>query len=264
MDPVVLIIILFVVAPLLERLFKAGKGDQKLPPGQRPGQPPGQWPAPPQRRMPEQRPHSGEPRPGEGPVGQGQTGARAEQETAAGMLPDDLWEILTGERRLPPPTRPPADEEYEPEFDDEIDDEILAEELRQEELRSAQAESASWRRGEPAPWEEEPAQAAPRPPARPLPAPVKARQTPMGRPAERAPHVREMPVFEAPQIVSLEALSFDDELRHDQFHERLEGLAPAARVRRRPGLLAAEQFSNDDLRRAIIMAEVLGTPKGLD
>jgi hypothetical protein len=73
----ILLLILFILAPLLEKLLKAGR-PKEPPVEQGPGQ---QLPQQRQRALP------------------GDQGAPADDEAAAGVLPDDLWEILTGERR---------------------------------------------------------------------------------------------------------------------------------------------------------------------
>ena len=73
---------------------------------------------------------------------------------------------------------------------------------------------------------------------------------------------RPIPEREAPQVVSLEQLSFDSEKRHDKFHKRLETLKPAAKVRR-PAPSLYRVTNDEDVRRAIVMSEILGPPKAL-
>jgi hypothetical protein len=240
LDPFLLIIIVFIVAPLIERILKAGK--QAPPPPGAPGRRP--------QVPPQQRPRPG--RPGEYESADEYGGASTqvrlprpveeeeneEEELAAGMLPDDLWEILTGERRTPRPpprTTPPhtpapvPQDEPEPAYESryeadygtalepyEADEPALYEEVLVDEERASLPELFE----------------------------------------------REIPVRPSPRVVSLEQLSFDDERRHDQFHHRLDRLPRAATVGGRAG--HDYRFtSRADVRRAIIMAEILGTPKGL-
>jgi hypothetical protein len=214
-DPGLLVIILFIVAPLLERLLKGTKQPPEPPPRQRP------------HRPPQQRPVPG-PRPGQQrlPQPQGQRPAPTTEsgENAVDILPEDLLAILTGQKpmprptlpepvRLPPRERPAPLPTARPERGHSYDEEEIAEPTH-------------------------------------LPAPYSSDDY--------------VPLHEPPKVVSLEELEIDDEVRHDAFHERLEALpAPAQGKRhRRP---AAHRFtSDDDLRHAIVMAEVLGKPKGLE
>jgi hypothetical protein len=264
MDPAILIILIFIVAPLLEKLLKAGKKPGE-PPQPRPGQPPVP-PRPGQRQVPQQRPRADLPWEAPEPPRQAAPGQpqEEEREAAAAMLPDDLWEILTGERRAPPPTRPPADDEYEPDFDE------LPEDLP-EELTAAQPEPAPWRPTGPARApgptgderrEQRREEAAAREQARDDAGSLRRRDR--ERDLSPAPYMHDVPVRAAPQVVSLEALSFDDEERHDAFHRRLDSLPAPAHMRRRVHPFAAASFTDTDLRRAVIMAEVLGPPRGLE
>lgn len=237
MDPTILIIIVFILAPLIERLLKAGKQQPpQLPPRQqrRPQMPPPQQQAPRDEAPP-------------------RVVIRRDEEEAAAMLPDDLWEILTGERRSPqPPVEPePLEDEYE-------------------EAQSLATTSA----GE---WISLPPEPEPAPAPTPDRTPVPARrpsawsdyqsQRSVPAPLERAPiraergYVRPVPARDVPRVESLEQLDFDDEARHDRFHEKLEETRRPARVQ----TPKAWRFTRDeDLRHAIIMAEVLGRPRGLD
>ncbi|MEX1184238.1 MAG: hypothetical protein WEF86_13480 [Gemmatimonadota bacterium] len=213
MDPTLLIIILFVVAPLIEKILRAGKQRGDAPPP----------PAP----MPRPRPRT-EREAGEVARLPTQAGpAEADRETAAAVLPDDLWEILTGERRtsLPPPTsappQTPPDSEYETEDAEpafSYDDVVMHEQA----------------------------------PPRPQP------------PSRSTSYDDRLIVREPPQIVSLERTSFDDVARHSQFHHRLEALPARERVRRPRRARAVDFVSQADLRRAIITNEVLGPPRGLE
>jgi hypothetical protein len=293
-----LLIIVFILAPLLERLLAAGrKGTDELPPGQEPpGQrmpqqrmPPGQ--RMPQQRLPQQRPPEEEQTPFRSvPASHG------EDDSAASVLPDDLWEILTGEKRPPsrpqPPTPPP---EREPAS-----------------MRTETAERPPIDREPPRPIDRD----VPRPIDRPAPPPLDRRpdrpqrreRTPI--PRDRAPRSRERPVevrdrtprerdperlrpdrppssadkyvrpehvrTERPVHVRAERVltSYDDNIpgdeeRHDRFHERLDrsaALAAAAAAGRAAASGPELYRFNDaaDLRRAIVMAEILGPPKALE
>jgi hypothetical protein len=224
LDPFILLILVFLFAPLIERFLKAGKAQQ--PPEERP---PEQRPR--QQRMPQQHP----PQRGEGrhePVGASRTAA---DDAAADMLPDDLWEILTGERR---PPRLPLPQEVPDTYEDTYSVEDYPEETETlEEMASRESPA-------PGEWISQ-----------------RPEETTGVLPPD--PYVRPLPRREMPRVVSLEDLEIDDVERHDQFHRRLDTLRPPARVRRRPS--NAYRFTGEeDLRRAIIMAEVLGTPKGLE
>ncbi|MBR9988444.1 MAG: hypothetical protein KFH98_01750 [Gemmatimonadetes bacterium] len=226
-NPLILLVIVFIVAPLIERLLKAGKGAEQ-PPATRPGQMPGQ--RMPQQRVPERMPGQREP-----------AGSRLppDEDAAADMLPDDLWEILTGERR--PPRRPePQEEEPEPLAGEYAADRYAVEDYPDDD--ESLEEMAAHERQSPGEWMSEPP-----------PEPVVVVPD---------PYVRPLPKREVPRVVSLEDLDIDDEKRHEQFHDRLDTLGRPARVRRKAP--NAYRFtSDDDLRKAIIMSEVLGTPKGL-
>jgi hypothetical protein len=246
LDPFILLIIVFIVAPLIERLLKAGKQNQP------PGVPPEQQRPPRQVQRPRDEPPSRV------------VVRREEDDAAATMLPDDLWEILTGEKRAPqqPAPEPVAEaEEYET-YDEQFGGE--AETLEQ-------TSAGEWIALPP-----EPEPAAPTRPQPSVPAQrpsgwqdyrqerdrVAARRSSPPIRAERG-YVRPMPSYEAPKIVSLEDLEIDDELRHDRFHQKLEQLPPPARGRTRTPN-AFRFTTDDDLRRAIVMSEVLGRPRGLD
>jgi len=210
MDPGALIlVIIFIVAPLIERLLKAGKsGDapddqQRVPPSQRA----------PQRIPPRETPRSSTASTGT---------AEREDDAAAAMLPDDLWEILTGERRTPLPA-PSPEENYE-------DYEEQAYSLEDEAIEEYASGGM-------------------------LPAPAE--------PVSLETFERPLPDREPPRVVSLEQLAFDDRKRHEKFHDRLDELQPAARVQR-PTPSAYRFTTDEDMRRAIIMSEILGPPKGLE
>lgn len=234
MDFGILILIIFILAPLLEKLLKAGK-PQEPPPGQQRGP------------LPQQR---GQPR--------AQTRTAEGDESAATVLPDDLWEILTGERRQPrqepdapqPPARLPE----------------AAPPGREEPLRRLP--------GRP---QQRPATAGPAGRERGLP-PVELRRTrpsPESLPQRRAPSsgpppsaadrlVRRAPSREAPAIVSSEVPIEDPELRRARFQERLAAMSTPELGGGPRGIHKHAFASEEELRRAIIVSEILGRPKGLE
>jgi len=205
-----LLILLFVLAPLLERLFKAGKQEPPKPP-------------PRSRPVPQPRPRVEPTRPAPPPSSQ-DMGA----DDAVDILPEDLWKILTGQQPLPqpkprplpqaerapvPPAREPWQEAAPLELPDSFDEHVAAETSR-----------------------------------------VPARRTADDLSVVHVP----------PQVVSLEALEIDDEARHEAFHARLarRTTSPDSQVERRE---RQHRFMTDaELRRAIVMAEVLGPPRGLE
>lgn len=283
MDPALLFIIIFILAPIIERLLKAGR---QRPPGEDTPQE-----RRPPRRMPEQRrplPWEEEPRP-RGPMG---TEEEEEGVSAAEMLPDDLWEILTGEKRQrpapePPRTQPPV-ETPAPYREREVEARREPADLPPPVPRTSRAE----------------------PPAPPQPAgarrtrervdlrerrlpPVEIRRQPT--PEERRPTVRmrrrpgQFPpqeripaerrrhpvptgdeitaeaIADAPEIVSLEDLTIDADERHTRFHDRLARLEGPAVVQRRAMHELAVRFRDrGEIRRAFVMSEVLGPPRAMN
>jgi hypothetical protein len=276
-----LLIILFIVAPLLERLLKAGQqppeqGGPQVP--RRPGQPlPRQQP----RRMPtadgeEELPFRSVP-----------AGHERDEEAAAGMLPDDLWEILTGEKRPQPPREAPAEPprpapaptaqvppplQREPDVAQRREIARLEQKRREEEERVAELRRGDQRRAERQherdTMRNRPA-AAPR--DRTLPTVNVRDRNLRERPRSAGPppgaadrYVRPVPVRTAPIVVSYDQNILGDEERHDQFHARLDRDAAAAAAARQPDPRVFDFDDPTKLRRAIVMAEVLGRPKGLD
>jgi hypothetical protein len=231
-DPAILIIIVFIVAPLIERLLKAGKQNQQQQNQQQQQQrmPPRPRPRLPREELPEQWGQEEDGQPESRPV---LHRAETRDDAAAEMLPDDLWEILTGERR--PPQRPSPQR--------------LPEEVTPiEETLSLEAESL-----------EEEGSLEVQPSGRWMSTPPE--QFEVTLPPE--PYIRPNPLRPAPKVVSREELTFDPEQRHDEFHDRLDGLGGPARVKRPAP--STYRFRNDeDLRRAIVTAEILGTPRGLE
>lgn len=207
-----LMFLFFVLAPILEGLKRKNK----------PPSPPREQ----QRRVPPRQPQRQLPAE---PSRTEEVGSRSREESAAGMVPDDLWEILTGQKRPPVLTTPPQpapvevkrqpwDVVYEPnEEDEEADEESAAAEDVNVEVRRARVEAQSLET------------------------------------LERHP---------APVIVSLEENLPTSAQRHAAFHKKIATPVPvvakqAAGSRIRIG-------SRSELQRAFILQEVLGKPKGLE
>jgi hypothetical protein len=287
-----LLLIIFILAPLLDKLLKAGRPPEQQQPPQRPGQPGQRVPGTAgQEQQQRQLPH----------------GAADEDEAAAAMLPDDLWEILTGERRPPqrpetstgPAARTPSDAEPAATREPAAGRDATAGPLPHQ--RPAPDRSPRPAPSRPDPRETREAREARRAreaqeareargtrEARPArdrtPAPVRTRRlppvelrgprfpderartrTPASPPPSAADDlVREVRVRDMPEIISLEAPIGESEERYARFQERRAGLAPAARVVRARGKNLYAPQPGEDLRRAIVLAEVLGRPRGLD
>jgi hypothetical protein len=272
-DPGLIILIAFILLPLLERLFRLGRPpreppDEQLPPGQRrPGQRPPAQQRP--RRQPmeeqEERPFRSIP------------SADAEEQSAATMLPDDLWEILTGEKRSPAPPRPVERPPAEPAEYEAPHPPPPQPVPRSIERRPAEAQR---RRETPTPSRER----VPTPSREHIPTPSRERaptsmrerrlppvpmRTPRGQPVPAArrtplsPPDDYVPVHEAPVVVSYETGLMDPEERQARFHERLaESAIPAGVIR--PARSDEYRLRGPaDVRRAVVMAEILGPPKGL-
>lgn len=137
------------------------------------------------------------------------------------LIPDDLWAILTGERRPPVAPSPAPEPAPAPRSADTSPKDELA---RRAEVEQAEALAAEARERE-------------------LSALVR-------RPTDQ------------PAALEGEPVEVDEE-RHEAFHRRLEASTPSAALQvatyRRP--LDARQRQ---LRRAIILREVLGPPRGLE
>jgi hypothetical protein len=158
--------------------------------------------------------------------------AETRDDAAAEMLPDDLWEILTGERRRP--QRPPPQRAPDPVLEEGFS---LEESYSLEEEESLEVQpSGEWTSAPPEPVEVVPSS---------------------------EPYIRPNPLRPVAKVVSLEEIDFDYEQRHDEFHDKLDSLGGPARVKRPAP--STYRFRNDeDLRRSIVMAEILGTPRGLE
>jgi hypothetical protein len=275
-----LIIILFILAPLLEKLLARGR----QAPGQPPPMPPGQR-RPGEPRMPQQRlpaPHDEET-----PFRSVPAAHREEDESAASVLPDDLWEILTGERRPPaqrpaeparpaPPALPTGSAERRPRIDEPHPpiDRPAPPPLEQRPLPSQRTPVLRQERDRTPRSRERPVEVRSRTPRERDPERLRP-----GRPASaadayvRPEHVRaERPVHVRPErvVTSYDDLIPGDEERHTRFHERLDSsaaLAAATAAARAAAAAGSQEYrfgDAADLRRAIVMAEILGRPKGLE
>lgn len=204
----ILLFVFFFLIPLLEGLKK--KKQQPPPPSQQ------------QRRMPPVTSRTEE-----------VTTRPREQESAASMVPNDLWEILTGQKRPPVLTTPPEQvpaEKPRPSWDVVYDPELDNEE---EETETT---------AEPVPWDD---------------VYVEERRKPRERISLETLEPRPEPV-----IISLEENVPTVAQRHAAFHEKVAAQAepvPAARPKRR-----IELRNRSEIQRAFLMMEILGPPKGLE
>jgi hypothetical protein len=199
-----------VLGPLLEGLKRKNK--QPPPRQQRPLPP-----RAPQRQLPTESSRTEE------------VATRPRDENAAGMVPDDLWEILTGQKRPPVLTTPqqpppvearkqPWDVVYDPdEEDEEADEEAGYVEDVNVEVRRARVEAQSLET------------------------------------LERHPE---------PVIISLEDNIPTAAQRHQAFHKKIVVAVPEVEKKgRRPRISFS---SRSELQRAFLLQEVLGKPKGLE
>jgi hypothetical protein len=210
-----LMFLIFVLGPILEGIKRKNK--QPPPP-----------PPPQQRRMPQPPPRQA---PAE-PSRTEEISSRRTEESAAGMVPNDLWEILTGQKPLPPvPTtsRPPAPvatkrQPWDVVFDPDEEDE-----------ESGGAESA----------------------------PVEQVKVDPRRERGVAQSLESLERHPVPVVVSLEDNIPTTRQRHDAFHKKVAPpiTAPKAKVPRRPVLNLKDR---SELQRAMLTQDILGKPKGLE
>jgi hypothetical protein len=209
-----LLFVIFILAPLIEQLRKRGQPPPPPPPTRRPL---------PQR--PEQRSETEE-----------VSSQRAEP--ASTMIPDELWQILTGEQRvpeLPQPQQPPPqsqqpapakpswDVSYVPPEAEEDEESRVGETLNAQVERMRREEVAL----------------------------QQSRRRPVAATLE-----------EVPVIVSLEKEPLAQEARHTAFHDKMMKREQPTPVRRRKSFLALN--SREELQRAFVLREVLGKPRGLE
>jgi hypothetical protein len=158
---------------------------------------------------------------------------------ASDMVPDDLWEILTGEKRARPVPEPMPPEEWdERPVLGEPESRPWWEEDPEAEAPEPDLEPVMEERFEPAPWHEEPEL---EPESPPLPVetsseiytPLPRREPRPSPPRQRRPSLREIGAEPAPPV-------------------------------REPSALTRALSTRAGLRQAVILREVLGRPKGLD
>lgn len=209
-----LLFLIFILAPLIEQIRKKGKDQQQPPP------PPGRRPLP---RAPEQRSDTEEV-------------SSRETEPASTMVPDELWQILTGERRLPEPPPPAPPPETQPSWDV-----VYVPSPDETEEVKAEGTGVSERLD------------------------VQVRRMRREEAALQARRRRLAPVSleDIPIIQSLETEPLGEEARHSAFHGRMAALdEPATVARSRKPVLALN--SRAELQRAFVLTEVLGRPRGLE
>ncbi|HEY8469111.1 MAG TPA: hypothetical protein VIL18_05690 [Longimicrobiales bacterium] len=209
--------------------------------------------APPRTRpRPEDVPPHGAPAGSRHETGQSGVAPPVETEAAAStsaadMIPDELWEILTGEKRRPVVVRAPeAGEEtspvrahvpdlepdFEPGFKPDYDEGDIESEFEPDEVAGLEAE--------------------------PAPVPVgEDRSVEVLQPAGGAASLETEPA-----VVSLEAPLPPAAERHAAFHARITK-APAQRERA-ASRIPLQLGGRSELRRALILSEVLGPPKALE
>jgi hypothetical protein len=284
----ILLIIVFILAPLLERLLKLG----------RPKEPPQEGGAPqraPRTRRPRDLPDEAEDRPFRSIPS---ADAEPDMTSAADMLPDDLWEILTGERRQPRPPPEPTRSQTG------IETAPAGTRTGLDPWRAGSGTGVEPRRG-PADGQSGPAAPAPasrtadrrrdeaaaRQRAEPRTLPERGRRPPtpprerrlpevtmrrdpadtgIRRPPARTPtsppddYIREIPLRAPSAAVSQAAPSLDPEVRRARFEAR-RALMPDAPMVLRPERSTEYAFRGfADVRRALVMAEILGRPRGLE
>jgi hypothetical protein len=186
-----------------------------------------------------QRPQRRTPQPRSGLPGQPQAPGRTQRaETATDMLPPELWEMLTGQK---PPARKP---DSAPVPDDRWDEEADHDEDDMANSPVALPPSA--------PPDEE----------RQIAELLKRREREALRPVERT----------LPHVVTMETAPLPAAARHRAFHKKIAKLDHRKEAPAMEGPQAARNIIGDflrdgsmvDIRRAILMQEVLGPPRGLD
>ena len=207
----ILMFLIFVLGPIIEGLRKKKQQPPQQPPRR-------QVPPPAQTQRSRTEEVSSRPR---------------AEENASTMVPDDLWEILTGQKRMPLPSGPaptpsPEAEKKRPSWEVVYDPELEEDEEQVEESVALEDVNVETRRAR-----------------------VEAQSL---ETYERHP---------APVIVSLEDNIPTTAQRHAAFHKRVTAAAvePAAAPRRKP---LFDLRNRSELQRAFLLQEVLGRPKGLE
>ena len=81
---------------------------------------------------------------------------------------------------------------------------------------------------------------------------------------QRTAETRVPVVHEPPRVVSLETAPLAPGVRHAAFHQKYDSAVPRLQRRRAGPAAALGLRGRESLRRAVILKEVLGTPRGLD
>lgn len=230
----ILFVLFFFVLPLLQGLFSKNR---KKKPGQ-PGES-GRLPREAPSRGPEGRQGPRE-QPWEAAEGEGarsQSPASTGQGPASDMVPDDLWELLTGERRRAGTSSGTATEPEGVTVDEQ--DRWSAE--------------PSW---SPEPLETEIDRAE----ERPLEA---AGLDELDTETDLGPEEPVSLEYVGPEAYSLEGPPPPPEVRHRQFHEMIDRTAPRRQPVSRQRPLLRTLHDPQGVRDAVLIAEILGPPKGL-
>ncbi|MGK7310887.1 MAG: hypothetical protein ACN0LA_01485 [Candidatus Longimicrobiales bacterium M2_2A_002] len=203
----ILFIALFILFPVLEGILKQRKKGK----GQRPGAE-------------------------QGPESAGSEAREEEVRAASDMVPDDLWELMTGERRQPG-SEPVGEAEPEAPWST----------AGKAGTGAGAAGTASEPASEPDAWEPEPwmdqTASSPEPESLEYEGPeAYSLETPAPAPVER-------------RVPSAEA-------RHRAFHGFIDEPRPSRRRRR--SSLGKALHRPEGLRQAVLLKEVLGKPKGLE
>jgi hypothetical protein len=238
----ILIIIFSFVARAIGEAMKAGKKG----PGQQPGQRP-QRPGLPQQRqeLPQQR--TGLPQqqgeqlehPSRFPVERAPVEAPAQkqsqEELAAEMIPDELWRILTGQPKPRSAQVPaPQQQSYEADVDEELE-------------RYEEGAAEGWGAGDLTREDREAEQL-------------------IERREEAALEYSRAPETYQPVVVSLETDPAPTPIRHAAFHKKIDQaqVLPGFTRRQAPSITRLAGAGPQALRRAVLMQEILGKPKGLE
>lgn len=175
----------------------------------------------PQRRPPRQRPQARTLPPG---------GTRPDAGNAADMLPDELWELLTGQKRPPREASPPVPTRTAPVLDDEVEEPRV--------VVDEEAEAAEY---------------------------VRTHRRDVQGEISRTLDERRQAALQRLEQVTVPAgrVPPTEKVRHEEFHAKIDARPapgpPASTVAAGLGLARPA-----DLRRAFILSEVLGPPKALE
>jgi hypothetical protein len=222
---ITLFIIMLVVARIIGAITKAGKQ-----PGQRPGQQPGVPPQQPQQRLPDTS-RSQAPQPAQQPRQAPQP--YSAENPATEMIPAELWELLTGQKRpAPAQTPPPAPKPVSARIDLEEDEESVTADEERVAPRRVRDEGAE------------------------VELVLRRQRAGLEKRVERRPE---------PAIVSLETEPLAEPVRHKKYHEKMAVATVAERVNTKfAASVRLNLATPNDLRRAVVLQEILGKPKALE